>query len=336
MTSETFLSSVTVVVPARNAAESLLPCIESIRSQGAPVIVVDDGSVDDTADVAEKAGAVVLRQTPKGPAAARNLGARHAAGEILLFTDADCLPAAQWVSEMVKPFEDETVVGVKGVYSTEQTGWIPQLAQVEFEDRYKLLAKKRSIDMVDTHAAAYRREVFLRYGGFDETFGAASNEDTEFSYRLAEEGNRMVFAPEAVVVHKHPERLWEYARKKFGRGYWRMKAYAKHPGKAARDSYTPQGLKLQILLLPVMAFFAVLVLLGARWIGVIGLSLGAAAFGCFSWTFCLLAWERSPLIAAAAPLFLLVRAVALGLGAGVGWWKFRRKERPCKSSAIHS
>jgi hypothetical protein len=82
-------------------------------------------------------------------------------------------------------------------------------------------------------------------GGFDHSFRKANNEDVEFSYRLSESGYRIAFAPEARVLHEHDERWIAYAGTKVRRGYWRMVAYRRHPGKGLRDSYTPQLLKLQ-------------------------------------------------------------------------------------------
>jgi len=325
MTAEESTLPVSVIVPARNTASVIGPCVRSLLNQAPEIIVVDDGSEDRTAEEAEQAGARVFRQGPRGPAAARNLGARHARGQILLFTDADCLASPAWVERMMEPFQDPTVSGVKGAYETKQIGWVPQMAQVEFEDRYRLLQSTPNIDMVDTHAAGFRKEVFLRHGGFDESFGVASNEDTEFSYRLAEAGERLVFQPKAVVFHGHPKNLWEYSKKKYGRGYWRMKAYAQHPDRVFKDSYTPQGLKLQILLLPIMALFFLLILLGWHTPGVVGLCASVVVFLGSSTALLKLARRRHRALLWIAPIFLLSRAFALGLGAGVGWCAWGRK-----------
>lgn len=113
---------ISVVIPARNSAETIGLCIEALLAQSTArgeyeVIVVDDGSTDGTAAIAEGEGTRVLSQPHHGPAAARNLGLREARGEIVLFTDADCIPTSTWIEEMTKPFADPDVVGVKGAYS---------------------------------------------------------------------------------------------------------------------------------------------------------------------------------------------------------------------------
>ena len=105
---------VSVIVPVYNAKETLGECLSAIGNQvlnGIPleVIVVDDGSSDGTAAVATRfTGVILVRQPNRGPAAARNAGARKASGDILLFTDADCVPAGNWITEMVGPFSDRS------------------------------------------------------------------------------------------------------------------------------------------------------------------------------------------------------------------------------------
>ena len=130
-----------------------------------------------------------------------------------------------------------------------------RFAQVEFEERFDMLKRVGTIDMVDTYSAGFRKEIFLKMGGFDTSFPVANNEDTEFSYRMSKLGYRMVFNPDAIVYHlNHPDTIRKYARLKFWRGYWRMVVYKKFPDKMLKDTYTPQTLKLQILFL--FLFFA--------------------------------------------------------------------------------
>src|SRR5947208_16800205 len=94
-----------VIVPARDAAESLPPLLRSLESQTLPrdrfeVIVVDNGSSDGTAEVAERHGATVVRDKIPNRSRARNLGAEAAASELYAFTDADCVPHPAWLAEL--------------------------------------------------------------------------------------------------------------------------------------------------------------------------------------------------------------------------------------------
>ena len=100
---------VSVIIPAYNAEATLGRCLSSLHRQSRPpdeIIVVDDGSTDGTAKVAQRHGARIISQGNAGPAAARNVGARAASGEVLLFTDADCAPTCDWVECMVLPFSE--------------------------------------------------------------------------------------------------------------------------------------------------------------------------------------------------------------------------------------
>lgn len=263
-----------VVVPTYNHADRLTTCLDALLRQDFPatdyeVVIVDDGSGDHTAEVVagyarSDTRVRYLRQPNQGPAAARNLGARHARGALVLFTDDDCVPEPDWIREMQRPFlEDPLVMAVKGVYRTRQESLVARFAQIEFETRYRRLARQPYIDFVDTYSAAFRRDLFLDLEGFDVSFPEANNEDVEFSYRMAARGCRMVFNPRAVVYHTHPDTMYKYLKVKFGRAYWRMVVYRAYPTKMKSDSYTPQTLKLQIAL----SFFLGVALL-AGWIGV--------------------------------------------------------------------
>lgn len=243
-----------IIIPAYNAEYHLDNCLEALQNQDyseddVEIIVVDDGSTDDTSGTAERRGVRVLHQENRGPATARNLGAIEARGDIILFTDADCVPDPNWVTAMLAPFKNNDVCGVMGRYRTHQGELTAQFAQLEFEDRYMRLQRQERTDFVATYSAAFRRAIFLGEGGFNESYRRADNEDVELSYRLAEKGYHLVFTQAAIVYHLHPATVGAYFRQKLGRAYWRMVTYSFHPQKAIADSYTPMSLKLEILLI---------------------------------------------------------------------------------------
>lgn len=240
-----------IIIPVYNAEKSISRVLEALLKQNgirdAEIIAVDDGSSDNSPVIIEKYPVRYIRKNNSGPAAARNLGVNNSGGEIILFIDSDCIPQPGWLKAMTAPFENPEINGVKGRYITRQNSLTARFVQLEFEERYRMLEKQQYIDFVDSYSAAFRKEAFLNAGGFDESFPKADNEDVDLSYKLAAAGCKMVYRPEAVVEHTHPANLKKYLKVKFSRGFWRMAVYKAHPGKAVKDSYTPQTLKLQIL-----------------------------------------------------------------------------------------
>jgi lipopolysaccharide/colanic/teichoic acid biosynthesis glycosyltransferase/GT2 family glycosyltransferase len=316
---------ISVVVPAYNAAATLGDCLRALSQQtrdrdSYEVIVVDDGSTDATADVARTHGVRLVRQANAGPAAARNRGAREARGELLLFTDADCAPAPDWIERLSAPFSDPEVVGAKGVYRTRQRSLVARFVQLEYEEKYARMARQEQIDFIDTYSAAYRRGVFLANGGFETLFRTASVEDQELSFRLARKGYRLVFVPDAVVYHVHDVTALEYARRKLNIGTWKALLLRWHPERALRDSHTPQVLKLQLALasLVCLSVLAIPFWSLARWGAPAAL---LALFGS-SLPFLVRIVREDPEVALVAPLLLLVRALALGFGLMVGFVRF--------------
>lgn len=308
-----------VIIPARNAAKTVGACILAVLSQSLPrdsyeVIVVDDGSTDATGAIARSHGARVVPQPPLGTAMARNTGARAARGEILLFLDADCLPALDWLAQMIAPFNDPSVVGVKGAYVTQETGLLPRLIQTEYDDRYRRLEDGAALDVVDGYAAAFRRSAFLAAGGFDPSLVAAA--DVDLSCRLSTNGQRLVFAPRAKVYHTHDATLREYVARKLRYGLWRSLVDARHPEPSHRASSTSPELRGQI---PLAALILASVALSSRWqkaLPLVGMTV--AAFASTTVPFAWRARKAGADVALASPGLLFVRALALGTGLAIG------------------
>ena len=310
-----------VVVPAYNAENTIGKCLDSLARQSISrseyeIIVVDDGSTDATPEIVARYEVRLIRQPNRGPAAARNAGAQVARGELLLFTDADCEPAPDWIEMLCGAFTDPSVAGAKGTYRTHQHGLVPRFVQVEYEEKYELMKRWKWIDFVDTYSAAYRCDLFLTHGGFDTRFPSASVEDQEFSFRLAERGHRLIFVPRAIVYHQHPPSLASYARRKYFIGYWKMFLLLRHPSKAVTDSHTPQILKIQVALIGLLALSLLATLAdGVFWWAAASL---AMLLLLSTLSFCLHAVRRDRSVALVAPFLLLVRAASLTVGLVVG------------------
>ena len=311
---------ISVIIPACNAREELKACLDALEQQTVPrdqyeIIVVNDGPVDTTVEVmTDRYGVIFLSQPRRGAAAARNLGAERAQGEILLFTDADCVPEHNWIEAMTSPLADQEVVGVCGVVRTRQTSLIPRFIQLEYDYRYRNIARHPRIDFINTGTAGYRKHIFMESGGFREDLLGA--EDAEFSFRLASAGYKMVFAPLAIVYHPHPESILEYAQRKYHYGYWRMMVYKRHPRKAVADSRTPQTQKIQIGALSLLVAAA----LGAVfWRGLLWLVGGLALLFLFiSLPFWWWVLRRDLKVGLLTPLFLLVATASVGAGVVIG------------------
>lgn len=259
-------ASASIIIPAYNAARTIGECLEALGKQTISpkeIIVVDDGSIDKTAEAIAKFSHIkLISQANAGPARARNVGAKAAKGDIIIFLDSDCVPETNWLEEMLKPFADNKVVGVQGAYKSKQKSIVARFDQLDIEYRYERMKRAEKLDWIGSYSAAYRRDIFLKENGFDESFPKASGEDAELSYRMAEKKYRLVFASSAIVYHTHPERFWKFLDIEYFRAYWRMRMYIKHPLKAVKDSYTPQTLKISVMLGAILLAGGLLSLVG--------------------------------------------------------------------------
>jgi GT2 family glycosyltransferase len=312
-----------VIIPAHNAGATLAACLDGLAAEGVPgpvaeLLVVDDASTDCTRLVATRPGVQVLCGAGSGPAAARNLGARMASGELLIFLDADTKPCAGWLRAMLDPLvRNPQVVAVKGRYYSNQRSLVARFTQLEFEEKYARLQQSCSIDFVDTGTAAFRRSAFEAVDGFDESFPAQSAEDVELAFRLAARGDRMAFSPRAGVWHWHAERLRDFLIKKARYGYFRVEVYRRHPDKMLGDTYTPPVMRLQIGLAGACQLLGLLAVGRVPWAGW-GLAGALATFGLTSLPLVRRAGSEQPDLMASVPALVFARASAQGLGVFAG------------------
>jgi glycosyltransferase involved in cell wall biosynthesis len=317
------LPAISVIIPAKNAQNTLDDCLKAVMSQDNfriekdyEIIVVDDGSTDDTRKIAERVGVYVISQENKGPASARNSGVNLARGEIIAFTDADCIPARDWLVKLTSVFSDPQVAGVRGVYATTEKKIISRFVQAEYAFKYERTKKYKVIDFIDTYSAAYRRQIFVDNAGFNEIFPVPSVEDQELSFRLSTKGFKLVFKPDAIVYHQHDATIWEYIHRKYLIGYWKAIMLKWMPKKVYGDSHTPLSQRFEILFFTGIIFSIFLTFIQPEW-GMVLIVLGA--FFILSITpFLSFILRYDPLLAAVILPLVCCRAGSLATGLLVG------------------
>ncbi len=218
-----------VVIPAYNAEATIADCVRAVGTQPLvretfECIVVDDGSTDRTAEVAERCGALIVR-LPKngGPSAARNAGIQRAQGEWIAFTDADCVPSRRWLPAFRSAVEkvDRSTIALAG----KTLGLESKTPAARFMDLIGALdaenyVRHETFPWAPSCNLAYRREDLLAVGGFDCAF--KSYETPEMHLRLLDRfGGTIELVPSAIVMHRH-RATWKSfwcQQRSYGRGY---------------------------------------------------------------------------------------------------------------------
>ena len=234
---------VSVIVPAYNASSTIGQTLEALSRQNCfqpfEVIVVDDGSVDNTAEIVRAFATVkYVRQDNAGPASARNHGAKLAQGDYLAFTDSDCIPHEDWISLLLAGFSESQVAVVAGSYGIANPGSI--LARCVYKEiiwRHEHLMPDFP-NSFGSYNFCVKKGVFDAVGGFDMAYRAASGEDNDLSYKIIRSGWRIYFEPKALVDHYHPTQVIKYLKEQYRHGFWRFKMYKDHPRMMKGDGYT--------------------------------------------------------------------------------------------------
>jgi glycosyltransferase involved in cell wall biosynthesis len=208
------VSEVTVIVPARDASATIAATLRALEAQteGAEVIVIDNGSEDDTADLARASGLkpkVIELARGGGPGRARNAGARAARGSLLAFTDADCEPEPDWVAAGLRHAAEAELI---------QGRVVPSGPAGPFD---RTVAVSQETGLYETANLFVTREAFERVGGFadfDDPTKAPFGEDALFGWRCRRSGARSAFASDAVVRHAVFDRgAWGYLKERWRR-----------------------------------------------------------------------------------------------------------------------
>jgi glycosyltransferase involved in cell wall biosynthesis len=208
--------TVAVIIPVHNKREKLAKALQALKNSTLlpdEVIVVDDGSTDGPLELPFLPGLRVLsRSECRGPASARNAGARATSSDILFFIDSDVCVHAGTVERVSLSFADPTVDAVIGSYDREP-------AAPGFFSQYKNLLHhfthqngNRKASTFWSGCGAIRREVLLAFHGFDESYRRPAMEDIELGDRLTAGGRHVLLDPALQVQHLKAWTFWKSVR----------------------------------------------------------------------------------------------------------------------------
>jgi glycosyltransferase involved in cell wall biosynthesis len=224
---------VSVVICAYNAASTIDQCLtslEQLRYSNFEVIVVNDGSTDQTGAIAARHQSARLITTPNaGLASARNVGLDAATGDIVAYTDADVRVDPDWLTYLVRRFADADVVAVGGpnVVPADDP-WIAQCVARAPGAPTHVLLDDRLAEHIPGCNCAFRREALAAIGGFNPIFVRAGD-DVDVCWRLQARGWRVGFAPAALVWHHHRASVRAYLRQQIGYGEGETWLMREHP-----------------------------------------------------------------------------------------------------------
>ncbi len=236
--------SFAVVVPTYSRPQRLASCLAALARQTLPperfeVIVVDDGSPQSVRGAVEpfknQMRLSLVRQPNSGPAAARNAGAARANGTHLAFTDDDCEPDPNWLRTLSEHLQRNpaALVGGRIVNCLAQDPYA-RASQAITDFVSERSAAQEGFKLFATCNLAVSAAGFRQLGGYCTGFSLAAGEDYDFCHRWQHAGRQVLYAPDAIVGHRHALSLGSFCRQHFNYGRGLMQFHARA---AAREGH---------------------------------------------------------------------------------------------------
>jgi GT2 family glycosyltransferase len=281
----------TVVIPTLNGARGVDRCLRALAAQSIrprmEIVVVDDGSTDDTVSVARAHGVIVLSHPANlGIAAARNTGLNAAAADIIAFLDDDCEPEPDWARHLLAGYAEDDVAGVCGpIVPRTPPGYLSGFLarnnplgplELELSEGYGVFYRfclylrrqwsaqqktgRRDVYSFAGANMSFRRKALFEAGQFDERFRFGA-EELDMCLRVAQSvpDARLIFVPEARIVHHFKPQLRDTLRRSRAYGIGSARLHRKWP--SLPPTVFPAPLLILLLLaaaarLPVLALVA--------------------------------------------------------------------------------
>ncbi|MDP2278271.1 MAG: glycosyltransferase family 2 protein [Nitrospirota bacterium] len=214
---------ISIIIPVRNDASLLKNCLESILNLDYPkdkieIIVADGMSTDNTVDTAKQHGARVVMNEKKTVSPGRNIAFKHAVGEIIAFTDADCVVDKDWIKNSLKYFKDDKIACVGGPNLTPpDEGDFGKAVGFVFNQRMfsagsihaRELKEVKEVRSIPGCNAIYKKDALKKVMPIDESL--LTCDDTELNQRLLDKGYKLLYTPDVFVWHyrrPNPKKLF--------------------------------------------------------------------------------------------------------------------------------
>jgi glycosyltransferase involved in cell wall biosynthesis len=224
---------VSVVVASYNGSRTLKACLESLCRLNYPdyeIILVDDGSTDDTPALAKEFSEVrTIRHENRGLSAARNTGIAAAVGEIVAFTDSDCRADEDWLRYLVGDLLNSGFVGIGGHnFLPADDSLVAAAVMVSPGGPAHVMLTDREAEHIPGCNMAFYKWALEEIGGFDPTFRKAGD-DVDVCWRLQQRGHKIGFSPAGFVWHYRRSTVKAYLRQQAGYGEAEALLARRHP-----------------------------------------------------------------------------------------------------------
>ncbi len=219
-----------VIVPAYNAETNLPTLLDSLSNQrykDFEVIVIDDCSQDGTSQIVRSYHCNLIQLSENhGPAYCRNIGAKNACGEILVFTDSDCCVNHNWLKKIQKNFFQNDTEAIMGRLVLRPSTFIgdsisalgfPGGGAVGFDKIWKV-DQNSFTDSLSTCNCAIKKNIFWKIGGFDESFPFPGGEDSFLAYNLRRSNYRIKYCSDVLTYHEARDSIPNFLKWQFRRG----------------------------------------------------------------------------------------------------------------------